>query len=310
MVTYVTGLKPTDIATSHTKPFRFEGSMSQSARHVVQPVPPTVENLIAETVRGSDGLSAGTGNACDGAVDLAQALCNVKTTPSVEADAVKVDSLDDSSKVLVHMSWCCDGDDCARKWLLQPIVGVRYECGSCKSNKVKHNLCAPCYDKYAYKATKLADDVKPEAVQMEPRQSSSLSSIDVSCLFGENILSSDSDIPPKDNPLHTFRSVSTPSDSADGPIRLMDKTQKQELDDRLNRRPPIASKVAGFLEFSQLDFLVRGLLLYPVGMINHLVHSLIPSIIAKRQKTIDEILSSSSEEGTSPALGRINRMLV
>lgn len=94
----------------------------------------------------------------------------------------------------------------------------------------------------------------------EPTQSDSLSEIDVSCLFGENTQQNSNQFQLLDYPHHAFRCVTTPSDTKGDSIAQMDENAIQEMNVKLNSFS-IESKIAGYLEFDQMDFLIRGLLL-------------------------------------------------
>lgn len=174
------------------------------------------------------------------------------------------DATKDSSNVLVHEKIFCCGKDCSRKWY-QPIIGARYECLSCKKLCHKHNLCARCYQNYPYKSKQLAQTLADDEVQPETATAEGNGGI-----FESNLEEDGHKRELQGKPFveHVFRCMSLL-----GTKRYhLEKMYDRQLLDKASKSKPIGDMLNRYAEFSQIEFVLRGILLYPFGVINLLLH--------------------------------------
>lgn len=201
-------------------------------------------------------------------------MCIVRPISDVQQEDISPQTIDDeqpatattpdpSTKTFVHRGVFCFGDNCAHKWG-QPIVGVRYDCVSCKKLKRKHHFCATCYHSYPFKGKEpesFADDnVQTESADnhFEERQD------DTAAAAIE----------------HVFQCISTPRVETFVQERLYDK---RSIDFKY-KSGPIGEILKSATEFSQLSCAVRCILLYPFGLLNYLLHRLFTKQVAGKNQ--------------------------
>lgn len=163
----------------------------------------------------------------------------------------------------------------------QVDIGERYECLSCKQLKRSHNLCVACYESYPLKSKTLAETLDENGalenktptlgskIHLEPEPVSSRSK----CGTIE----------------HVFRCISKPGTSGCNG-RLYD----QNTIDKTFKPKTVGDMQKKAAQFSELEFLVYGMLMYPIGLLSLLLNRLFV-----KRSSVDDPVNRHVDPGTA-----------
>lgn len=144
-----------------------------------------------------------------------------------------------------------------------PVNGVRYDCVSCRKLQRQHALCASCYSAYPYKAK------EPESLTAEDVKEEDIDAHSTSMETGQVDMK-------EATVLHVFRCISVPGADPFNRFKLFDK---RSIDFEF-KSGPIGEILKTTSDFSQISCALQCTLLYPLGLLNYLLHRLFTKQIA------------------------------